>query len=133
MRLSRVLLAGGAVAAAGIATSAFTASNTITVDDNVAGYDEAVVTGVAVSNIRYNPDADAAKLNNVVFTVGEDTTDMAATMTLYVDGTPDAVTASSGSSCLSAAAGSVYTITCTLTTPVELTAFDKVGLTVVSQ
>ncbi len=133
MRLSRVLLAGVAVAAAGIATSAFTAGNDIVVVDNVAGYDEAVVTGVGVSNIAYNHGVDAAQLNNVIFTVDEDTTAMAATMTLYMDGSPDAFTTASTSVCVSAAADPLFTITCTLDADVELTAFDKVGLTVASQ
>ncbi len=133
MRMSRVLLAGAAVAAAGIATSAFTAANDIDVPDNVAGYDEAEVTGVKVTNIAYNHGPDAAQLDNVVFTVDEDTTTMAATMTLYVEGSPDTVTPGSGSTCVSAAADPVFTITCTLTADVELTAFDKVGLTVASQ
>ncbi len=132
MRKSRVLLAGVAVAAAAVTTSAFTASNTFTPGmDNVAGYGELVATGVAVSNIAYNPATlDASKLHSVVFTVGEDTTTMAARMTLFL-GT--AVTPSSAATCLStAAAGPVYTITCTLTSDVAFQAFDKTGLTVTS-
>jgi hypothetical protein len=51
MRLSRVLLAGTAVAAAGIATSAFTAGNTV--EESVAGYGTATVSGVNTSDISY--------------------------------------------------------------------------------
>ena len=84
MRKSRVLLAGVAVAAAAITTSAFTASNTFTgLDNNVAGYGEVTAAGVNVSNIAYSPAAlDATKLHSVVFTVDKDTTTMAAVMTL---------------------------------------------------
>ena len=77
MRMSRVLLAGVAVAGAVATTSAFTASNTITGGDDTAGYGEVTVSGVAVSNVAYTPlSSNAAKLDNVIFTVAEDTTDM---------------------------------------------------------
>ena len=69
MRKSRVLLAGVALAAAGAATSAFTTSNTVTVDNNVAGYVATSVSGATVTNIAYTPNAaDQAKLDKVVFT-----------------------------------------------------------------
>ena len=131
MRKSRVLLAGVAVAAAAVSTSAFTAGNTFTVDNNVAGYGELTATGVTVTNIKYEPAAtDATKLHSVVFTVGQDTASMAARMTLYSGTT--ALTAAT-STCVSAsAAGPVYTITCTLGTDLDFTAFDKTGLTVTS-
>jgi hypothetical protein len=132
MRKSRVLLAGVAVAAAGVTTSAFTASNTFTPGlDNVAGYGELAATGVAVSNIAYHPATlDATKLHNVVFTVDQDTTTMAARMTLTLAGV---VAGSSASTCVStAAAGPVYTINCTLTADVLFASFDKTGLTVTS-
>jgi len=130
MRKSRVLLAGVAVAAAGAATSAFTASNTFTsVDNNVAGYGELAVSGVGVTNIAYNPaTVDAAKLHSVVFTVDTDTTapGMAAKMTLYSGTT--VVSSASASTCVS----TTTTITCTLSPDILITAFDKTGLTVTS-
>ncbi len=132
MRMSRVLLVGVAVAGAAVTTSAFTASNTFTaVDNNVAGYGELAVSGVAVSNIAYTPAAlDATKLHSVAFTVDKDTTSMSAVMTLSSGGT---VTAGSASTCTSTtAAGPVYKITCTLTADVAFTAFDKTALTVTS-
>ena len=70
MRKSRVLLAGVAVAAAGAATSAFTASNDFTaVATDVAGYGQVAVTGATVTNIDYTPVARTiSKLDSVVFT-----------------------------------------------------------------
>ena len=70
MRKSRVLLAGVAVAAAGVATSAFTASNDFTgLDNNVAGYGQVAVTGADVTNIAYTPAArTSASCDRVVFT-----------------------------------------------------------------
>jgi len=134
MRLSRVLIAGAAVATAGIATSAFTASNNFgTVDNNVAGYGELVATGVSVTNIAYNPAVtDAAKLHSVVFTVGSNTSSMAARMTLYSGA---AVPAGSESTCVSSSgAGGVapFIVTCTMAADLLFTAFDKTGLTVTS-
>ena len=133
MRKSRVLLAGVAVAAAGVTTSAFTNSNTFTgLDNNVAGYGEMTASGVNVSNIAYHPAAlDATMLHRVVFTVDQNTTTMSAIMTLTSGGgataTPSASTCTS-----SAAAGPVYKITCDLTADVAITAFDKTALTVTS-
>ncbi|MGY1721131.1 MULTISPECIES: hypothetical protein [unclassified Blastococcus] len=132
MRLSRVLLAGVAVAGVAATTSAFTASNNFSgVDNNVAGYGELTATGVAVSNIAYNPAADATKLASVVFTVGQDTSTMDAVMTL-TSGDPDVVAPGSASTCVYSASGTTHLITCTLTTPVDFTSFDKTGLTVTS-
>lgn len=132
MRMSRVLLAGVAVAGAVATTSAFTAGNTITATtDDVAGYGELTVTGVTVSNIAYNPlTSDAAKLDNIVFTVGEDTTDMQALLTM---------TGASGTlgggvqSCTSSTGGvAPFLITCE-GADVLIKDITKVGLTVVSQ
>ncbi|MGY2127714.1 hypothetical protein [Blastococcus sp. SYSU DS0617] len=81
MRLSRVLLAGAAVAAAGIATSAFTASNTV--PDSVAGYGQGLVTGATVTDINYVANVDDGTiLDAVVFTVTTDITNATSTMTL---------------------------------------------------
>ena len=128
MRISRVLLAGATVAAAAVATTAFTAGNDLE-QNTVAGYGDVTVSGVTVSNIAYNPGANAAQLHSVAFTVDKDTTDMTSTMTLYKAGTPDTLVATAtGAECTS----TTTTITCVLAADLDLTAFDKVGLTVVS-
>src|SRR5689334_10349140 len=89
MRKSRVLLAGVAVAAAGVATSAFTTSNDFSgVDNNVAGYGQLAVSGATVTNIAYTPDADVSKLASVVFTTSNDITGASATMGLTLAGNP---------------------------------------------
>ena len=64
MRKSRVLLAGAAVAAAAVTTSAFTAGNTFTgVHNTIVGYGEATVTGANITAIDYNrDDTDESKL-----------------------------------------------------------------------
>ena len=135
MRMSRVLLAGVAVAGAVATTSAFTAGNTFnagaTADDN-AGYGELTVTGVTVSNIAYNPvAADPSKLDNIVFTVTEDTSNMDAFMVLSGSG---GVLAGSSSTCTySLAAGPSHLITCDTPNTVEIVNITKVGLTVVSK
>lgn len=131
MRLSRVLLAGAAVAAAGIATSAFTAGNDFDgVDTNIAGYGELTTSGVTVTNIKYNPAAaDATLLHSVVFTVDKDTSDTTELMTLY-SGTDVAATVTD---CAYApAVPSGHEVTCTLSPDLAFTAFDKTGLTVTS-
>lgn len=106
MRLSRVLIAGAAVAAAGIATSAFTASNTV--PDSVAGYGQGDVTGATVSDISYVANADDGTiLDAVVFTVTTDITNATATMTLKTGATADTADGT--------VVGDPYS--CTVTTP----------------
>jgi hypothetical protein len=70
MRLSRVLLAGAAVAAAGIATSAFTTSNDV--QESVAGYGKETVSGVTTSDIKYVLDASKTQVTEINFKVTED-------------------------------------------------------------
>lgn len=128
MRKSRLLLAGVAVAAAGVATSAFTTSNDFTgVDNNVAGYGELAVSGATVTNIAYTPDTDVSKLDSVVFTTSNDVTGNAATLGFTLAGSASTGAANTCS------VTSGTEITCTLTAPLLFAAFDKVGLTVVSQ
>lgn len=134
MRMSRVLLAGVAVAGAVATTSAFTAGNTFNAgalaDDN-AGYGELTVTGVTVSNIAYNPvAADPSKLDNIVFTVTEDTSNMDAFMVLSGSG---GVLPGSSSTCTYSLAGAVHLITCDTPNTVAIADVTKVGLTVVSK
>jgi hypothetical protein len=81
MRLSRVLLAGAAVAAAGIATSAFTASNDV--PNSVAGYGQGLVTGAEIDTIHYvRNDDDGTILDAVEFTVLTNISTATSTMTL---------------------------------------------------
>jgi hypothetical protein len=128
MRKSRVLLAGVAVAAAGVATSAFTASNDFSgVTSNVAGYSETSVSGAVLTAVKYTPDTDVSKLASVVFTTSNDVTGDAATLVFTLAGT-----ASTGGA-NSCTATDASTITCTLTAPMPFVNFDKIGLTVVSQ
>jgi hypothetical protein len=132
--MSRVLLAGAAVAAAGIATTAFTASNTV--DRSIAGYGSAEVAGVTALNIEYVQDADASKLDKVVFKVNEDVLDTLSTLTLYKVAAdpddPDAVVAAPNA-CVPTTVTTDFFVTCTFTSPIAFQAFDKLGLTVVSQ
>ncbi len=76
MRMSRVLLAGAAVAAAGIATSAFTAGNTV--QDSVAGYGDSTVTGATTEHIDYVLNADKSQVDEIRFELVEDFTDAVA-------------------------------------------------------
>jgi hypothetical protein len=85
MRKSRVLLAGVAVAAAGVATSAFTASNTVPA--SVAGSGQGAVTGAVVTDIHYVQDvADATVVDAVEFTSTTNLTGKTTTMTLKTTG-----------------------------------------------
>ncbi len=78
MRLSRVLLAGVAVAATAAATSAFTASNT-GVDNHVAGYQEATASGATVTSIDYVLDTtDASLIDSIDFVVTDNVEDQDA-------------------------------------------------------
>lgn len=134
MRLTRVLLAGAAVAAAGVATSAFTASNSVE-DNTIAGYDAAEVAGVIVSNIKYVQHTDPSMLASVEFSVDRDTTTSLSTLTFYNDddgnGPNAEQTLTAPSTCTPTTGPDL--ITCVLQAPLSLEAFDKVGLTVVSQ
>ena len=130
MRMSRVLLAGVAVAGAVATTSAFTASNTITGGDDTAGFGEVTVSGVAVSNVAYNPlSSDAAKLDSVTFTVVEDTTDMKALLTVSTT-TAGGPIASGAITC---GAWAATLITCDVPNTVEILDVTKIGLTVVAK
>ena len=73
MRPSRVLLAGVAVAAAAVTTSAFTAGNTV--QSSVAGYGSATVTGATTAHINYVLDGtDKSLVDSIVFQLNEDMT-----------------------------------------------------------
>lgn len=138
MRKSRVLLAGVAVAAAGVATSAYTASNTVPA--SVAGYGAGAVTGAHVTNIHYtqnatNPDA----VDAVIFTT--DTQSLAlpavAKMTLTNGGTAvgSAYSCTFGSysdADANPVTPDVMDITCATNATTRLfSEFDSVGLSVI--
>jgi hypothetical protein len=70
MRKSRVLLAGVAVAAAAVTTSAFT--NTNTVQTSIAGYGTASVSGATTAHINYVLDgSNKALVDAIVFELNE--------------------------------------------------------------
>jgi hypothetical protein len=128
MRKSRVLLAGVAVAAAGAATSAFTASNTVPA--STAGYAAASVTGATASNITYQLDsADKSLLDSVKFDITQNITGMQAWLTLRNGGSGGAVVGSPVS-CTIAARTTVSPVTCTFSPTQAVAAFDTIGLTV---
>ena len=124
MRKSRVLLAGVAVAAAAVATSAFTASNDLSAGDAVLGYGEATVPGATVTAVDYNRDpADDGLLTDIVFTTSTTLTTETAKMTLKDGSTVEGVY-----SCVIAGTAGSQTITCATTAAIA--DFDTVGLTV---
>ena len=134
MRLSRVLLAGVAVAGAVATTSAFTAGNNttgVTADEKVAGYGSVVVSGVVVTDVKYNPFAsDASKLANVVFTTSDNVTTQYAWLTLKNGATQ---IGSYNDCAMGPYASGSMTITCSVDTSgagVGIASFDTVGLTV---
>jgi hypothetical protein len=132
MRMSRVLLAGVAVAGVAASTSAFTNSQPLPAEDDIVGYGEVAVSGVTVSNVAYIPlGTDASQLDEVIFTVGEDTTGTEALLTV-TGGNADPT---SPISCLSSSSGSPAThlITCDVPTGVDIDGVSQIGLTVVSK
>ena len=131
MRMSRVLLAGAAVAAAAVTTSAFTAGNTFEpgVDQAIVGYGEATVTGANITAIHYNRDAtDESLMADVVWETDTDLSDLGAndaTMTLKTTGGTVFV-ANYG---CTIAVGTPTTITCTVGDR-TFEEFDTAGLAV---
>ena len=133
MRKSRVLLAGVAVAAAAAATSAFTAANTFEpgVDQAIAGYGEATVTGAHVTAIRYNRDTtDKSLLADVEFDTDTNLSGLAAdaaTLTLKAGTGPTATFVASYDCAI--VDGTPTTITCTVGDK-TFEDFDTAGLAV---
>ncbi|TKJ27402.1 hypothetical protein [Blastococcus sp. CCUG 61487] len=132
MRLSRVLLAGAAVAAAAVATSAFTAGNDV--QDSVAGYGDAAVTGAKTTNIDYVLHAtDKSEVTSIDFDVQENF-DVAVTegLTAWLqlqeaDGDP----VGGPVSCNILAFATDHTpINCPLPPGTKIASFDRIGLTV---
>jgi hypothetical protein len=131
--MSRVLLAGVAVAGAVATTSAFTASNTFAPgasgNDNVAGFAEASVSGATITNIAYTPHSDASQLASVVFQASNDF--VGSTSAVMVLKLGAATATGQANSCLVDAVAEQ--ITCTLTAPMPFVNFNVVALTVASQ
>jgi hypothetical protein len=125
MRKSRVLLAGVAVAAAGVATSAFTASNTV--PDSVAGYDAAAVSGATITKIQYVLDgADKSLIDSIDFEATENVFGKTAILQLK----QGATAVGSPITCTVSAFTTVTPISCP--TPDQAIAdFNSIGLTVV--
>jgi len=143
MRKSRLLLAGVAVAAAAAATSAFTAGNDFSgVPSNVAGYGQLEVTGATVTDIHYVVNADDGDLVDAVeFTTTTNITGAESTMVLRtaatngVGGTVvgDPYTCTEKTPWNASDPTPTVVLTCdTTASPVSFTAFNAVGLTVVS-
>jgi uncharacterized protein (UPF0333 family) len=128
MRKSRVLLAGVAVAAAGAATSAFTASNTV--PSSTAGYAAASVTGATAANITYQLDAtDKSLVDSVKFDITQNITGMQAWLTLRNGGTSGSVVGTP-INCSVGARTTVSPVTCTFSPAQAVNSFDAIGLTV---
>jgi hypothetical protein len=129
MRRSRVVFTGIAVAAAAVAGTAFTATNTV--PNSIAGYGESTVTGVNVTTIAYTPQSsDNTYLDKVVFTTDTDVSGVAytATMTLKNGTSPLAV---GTITCTKGTYSTTMTLTCSVpASTVGLDDFTGVGLTV---
>ena len=131
MRSSRLLFVGVAVAAAAVATSAFTASNTV--PDSVAGTGQGAVTGAVVTDIHYVQNAaDSNVVDAVESTSTTDITGKITTMTLKTTG--GTVVVGTPYSCAEKTAwdGTEIVMTCDTTGSTRSFAdFDSVSITVV--
>ncbi|RBY93690.1 hypothetical protein DQ237_17130 [Blastococcus sp. TF02-8] len=127
MRKSRVLLAGVAVVAAGVTTSAFTASNTV--PSSTAGYASATVSGATATKITYVLDpTDKALADAVNFEITENITGMQAYVTLRSGGASGAVVGSPVQ-CTVGTRTTISPVSCPLNDR-HLTDFDSLGLTI---
>lgn len=133
MRMSRVLLAGVAVAGAVATTSAFTASNTFgpgaTGNENIAGFAETTVTGATITNIAYAPHTDPSQLASVTFSASNDFSAAGVSAVMVLKQGTATATGQANTCSVDAVAD---TITCTLTTPMPFANFNNVALTVTS-
>jgi hypothetical protein len=127
MRKSRVLLAGVAIAAAGAATSAFTASNTV--PTSTAGYGAATVTGATATKINYVLDgSDKSLVDSIDFEITQNITGMQAFLTLRTGGVSGGVVGTPYT-CVVGTRTSVSPVTCAVNDR-ALVDFDAIGLTV---
>ena len=131
MRKSRLLLAGVAVAAAAAATSAFTAGNDV--QDSVAGYGSATVTGATTKHINYVLDGTKSKVDAIVFELNEDLDDAVANeglvAWLQLQDDQGAAVGSPVQCSVAAFASNVTPVTCTIT-GTAIDSFEGVALTV---
>jgi len=132
MRMSRVLLAGVAVAGVAASTSAVTAGNeNQAATDSVVGFMNYTATGVSVTNIAYTRDAvDASKLDKIVFTIEESALDTDSVLTLR---SSSAQITGSPFTCGYEAVDSTHTIKCDVPNTIEIEPITEVGLTVTSK
>jgi hypothetical protein len=132
MRKSRVLLAGVAVAAAGVATSAFTASNTL--PDSVVGYGASHVSGAVVDTIHYDNSTTSSVVDAVVFETDSSVGGETASMQLQLkDTNGDEQNVGAPYTCaITGPVTGTYTITCDTKTrgTLNFEDFDLTGLTV---
>lgn len=131
MRKSRVLLAGVAVAAAAVTTSAFT--NTNTVQTSIAGYGTATVSGATTAHINYLLDTnDKSLVDSIVFELNGDYTTAVAnqglTAWLRLQNNASPVGAAVGCT-FGAAANNLTPVTCAIN-DTAITSFNGVALTV---
>ena len=127
MRKSRVLLAGVAVAAAGVTTSAFTASNTVPA--STAGYAAATVSGATATKITYVlDDTDKALADAVNFEITQNITGMQAYVTLRSGGA-NGIVVGTPVQCTVGPRGTVSPVSCPLNDR-PLVDFDSLGLTI---
>ena len=127
MRKSRVLLAGVAVAAAGAATSAFTASNTV--PPSTAGSGAAQVSGATATKINYVLDgSDKSLVDSIDFEITQNITGMQAFLTLRTGGASGTVVGSP-ITCTVGTRTAISPVTCA-TNDRALVDFDSIGLTI---
>jgi hypothetical protein len=131
MRKSRLLLAGVAVAAAGVATSAFTAGNTVPA--SVAGFGEGAVTGATFTDIHYVANAaDGTVVDAVELTSTTNLTGKTVTMTLKTTGGTVVVGTPYSCAVKTAWDSTDIVMTCDTTgSTLNFADFDSVGVTVV--
>jgi hypothetical protein len=137
MRMSRVLLAGVAVAGVAVTTSAFTASNDL--ETSVAGFGQAEVTGADVTDIHYVVNAtDGTVVDAVEFTTITNVTGAEATLTLKSGAAAGVGGTAFATYDCAVKAGEAWdttdmTLICDTTSPTtNFEDFNAVGLTVVS-
>jgi hypothetical protein len=127
MRRSHLVLTTGGIAVAVVTGSAFTAANTMTVGDQIAGYGQVNVTGAEVTDISFTPDGtDNTLLDAVVFTVVDDISGQDSSLTLK-----NAGSVVGSYTCTETAAWDTTSMQVTCATPdIPFAGFDVVGFTV---
>lgn len=124
--LGVALLAGLAISGGG----AFTASNTVS--DSVAGYGEATVSGVTVTDVDYTMNAAADAVTAIAFVAGSDIRGKQLVLKLQ-NGSTDVATASNAALATNACVINATTglgATCTFATPVSVTSYDGLAISV---